>query len=365
MNFFNLDYFRQIIEEPYLVRRCASKIKRTECANNAVLVVAPCLVGEFVAMLPALFDFSERTDKTIDLMVTSPLKSLAERIVCVRNVFVAKSVAGRANESTSGAVSGTYEEVFLIRASRDVLQNVAPFISASKVTTALQRMTRYALCDLLKNTVLRRRPTQWRDFVFSLFDGRPKDIFFKDIFNFTKEEYETIISRLRIGAKNKKILIHTGASWPMMRWDKEKWALLLKDIHALGELDFIFIGQEKEREDYAYIASRLDFPVFSLIGQIDTAELLLLMNAADYFIGIDSGPANMAHLAGLRSIVLYGPGPHIYMSQDPNDIMLDKSGGRGLYQRFFLKKHGFIERITVEEVYGAFCKIWNNPKKNK
>lgn len=357
IKFFNIDYFRQIIEEPHYIRLCASKIKREDCSNNTVLVIAPCLVGEFVAMFPALFDFYQRSNKKIDLVVTSPMQPLAKRMIGVRNVFIAKSVSGRINERATKdtPVSESYEEVIIVRASKDVLRNIVPNIKASRVTEVTKLLTKYALGDIFKNLLLRQRPTQWRDISFSFFGGKPRNIPFKDIFNFTEDEYENIDSIAQMDPKNKKIIIHTKASWPTVDWDRDKWVDLLQKIRTTGDFDFIFIGQEKEAEDYAYIRSQLDFPIFSLISKQNLAELSLVMNAADYFIGIDSGPGNLAHLVGLRSMIIYGPGPHMYMSGDPKDVIIDRSNGRGLYQKFFLKKNSFIKKISVDEVYRSFC----------
>ncbi len=363
--FFNNDYFKSTLEETSLIRLCASRIKKVDCQNNRVLIIIPCLMGEFVALLPAIFDFQERNkSKTIDMVVSSPLKALAERISFVSNVYVAKSVAGRENEFNikNDLSEEPYQEVIIIKASKDALNNIIPNIKAGKVKNTANLTTKYGY-NLIKSAILRREPIQWRSFAFSLFASTPREVYFKDIFNFTEEEYKSYPKVEGLDEKRKKIIIHTGGSWYMQRWHLDRWAELLKKINKSGDFDLIFIGQEKEMKDYEYISSRLDFKIFSVISKINSAELLLLMNSSDYFLGIDSGPGNLAHLIGLRSLMIYGPGPHIYMPTDKNDIVISKSRGRGIYQQFFFKKKSFISKITVDEVHEAFLKLTSIPSK--
>ena len=89
----------------------------------------------------------------------------------------------------------------------------------------------------------------------------------------------------------------------------------------------------------------------------------MIIRKADYFIGVDSGPANIAHLADTRSVVLYGPGPHMFMSHHSDDIAIDKSGGRGLLNLYFSMPNSYISRITVDEVFDAFQNLYAKWKK--
>ena len=160
-----------------------------------------------------------------------------------------------------------------------------------------------------------------------------------------------------------KIIVHVGTKWSMKRWDRDRWILLLNRINKLGKFKFIFVGGDDDLKDYEYISSKLDFRAESLIKKVSLCDLLLVQKKAKYFIGIDSGPSNMAHIVGLRSLTIYGPGPHMYMSNDPEDIAFDKTKGRGLYQLFFKVNNSYINRIGVDEVHDAFLKLYNKDKK--
>jgi 3-deoxy-D-manno-octulosonic-acid transferase/heptosyltransferase-1 len=357
--FFNFDYFNILKEIPLFC--LISIIIRKEKINfhkGRILIVNPCLIGEFASSVPAIADFVQRNkDKKIDLIVSTPLKILAERIIGINKVYIAHSVFKRPSElfDYNSQIPSDYEEIILLRASVGVY-NFLKKVSTHSIKTGAQMFSRYAL-HLLISLVLGRTPKQWRIVNFEMLGGIPRNIPFGEIFKFGPEDCENINTLLAVRSHNKKIIIHTGASWRMMRWEREKWVNLLQGIHVLGFFEFIFIGAGEDIEDYEYISSRLKFKVHSVISQINLLELMLLLNLADYFIGVDSGPANLAHLVNLRSIVIFGPGPHMYMPSNPNDVIIDKSNGRGLYQRFFFKKNGFIQRISTEEVYQAFYNL--------
>jgi ADP-heptose:LPS heptosyltransferase len=157
--------------------------------------------------------------------------------------------------------------------------------------------------------------------------------------------------------KSKKIIIHTGSVWKMRLWENKKWISLLKKINKLGKFNFIFIGStDIEKKSFEYIQKNLDFKIFSLINKLDLKETLLLMRMSDYFIGIDSGPRNMAHLADLRSISLLSTGLNNFMPSNKKDIVINKSDAI-FTSIFYYPKKNYMQEITTEEVLEAFKKL--------
>ncbi|KKS48847.1 MAG: hypothetical protein UV14_C0004G0008, partial [Candidatus Azambacteria bacterium GW2011_GWF2_42_22] len=164
------------------------------------------------------------------------------------------------------------------------------------------------------------------------------------VIQFTANDYMAISNLNVLNTTKKKIIVHTNTNWIMKRWPNEKWISLLKKVNKLDEFQFIFIGTQID----TYIAPRLGFESYSLIGELDLALLLLVLRKSDYFIGIDSGPSNMAYLSGIKSITILGPGPHMYMPNNKHNVVVDKSNGRGLSQLFFHNKHGsIIDKISI------------------
>lgn len=354
----NFDYLN-LWKEIFLFWRLVVKKKRNGSEKPAkILIVNPCLIGEFAASMPAISDFIKRNkDKIIDIVVSPPLKTLAEKIIGVRNVFIAQSVYKRKSENFDQEIQNfdTYEQIIFLRISRDSY-NLVKKIKADKIKANAWLFSKYAF-HLLKSVIFKRTPRQWGELNFELLGGAPRNIAFEEIFNFKNEDYDKIKKLEELRTTEKKIIIHTGSNWPMKKWNNEKWAELIQRIHALGNFRFIFVGIKDDEGDYAHISSKLGFRIYSLVGKINLMELMLVLRASDYFIGVDSGPKNMAYLADVRSIAILGPGPHFFMPANQNHAALTKSNGRGLYQMFFCKKNNFIEKITVDDAYKAFIKL--------
>lgn len=360
----NVDYLNLYQEIPLF---CALTLgnffrkKRIQKTGN-MLIVNTCLIGEFAASVPAIRDYIERNGNVVvDLMVSPPLSPLAERIRGVRNVYVARSLYGRRNEKMErvGREFAAYDEIFVMRISSDAFRLIRG-ISFGAIRTGLLEYSGYAI-HLWGSLINRKAPKQWMELNFEMLGGKSRNLPFDEIFQFRESDYVDTARLEALQTTEKKVIVHTGAGWVMKKWDTDKWIELLNRVRRLGDIRFIFVGGAEDAGDYFKIASKLQLPPYSLIGTTNLLQLLLVLRQSDYFIGTDSGPRNMAHLAGIRSVAILGPGPHFYMPWDKRDIVIDKSRGRGLYQMFFAKKNGFIHQITVDEVYDAFKNhLWNS-----
>jgi len=364
---FNFEYFSMWREVLVFLFAELLKTEVRENKNGRILIVNPCLIGEFVASIPAIHDFIKRNyDKKIDLLVTPRTKEIAEKMIGVHKIFVTKSAyIGRAEVEIDYKEQkfDSYEKIIFLRIS-EIAYATTFNIRGSEISTSFSGMSQYAL-HLAKSLIIGKTPRSWRSMNFEILGGREKNFIFEEIFDFKKGDYKKLESFDFLKNKTKKIIIHVGTKWSMKRWNKDKWVELLEKINKLGHFTFIFIGSDDDIEDHNYISSKLSFKTESLIKKISLAELLLVLKDADYFIGIDSGPSNMAHLVNLRSITIYGPGPHMYMPFHPDDIVFDKTSGRGLFQLLFRVKNSYINKVAVNEVYDAFYGLYNKDNKNE
>ena len=359
----NLDYLNLYQEIPLFCALIVSSFfrKKARHITGNVLIVNTCLIGEFAASVPAIRDYIERNENVaVDLMVSPPLKPLAERIRGVRGVYVARSLYGRRIEGTERAEQtfAVYDKIFVMRISGDAFRLVRR-ISFGAIRTGLLEYGGYAI-HLWGSILNRKVPKQWVELNFKMLGGALRNLSFDEIFQFLESDYADVARLEALQTTGKKVIIHTGAGWVMKKWDTDKWIELLNRVRHLGDVRLIFVGGAEDADDYAVIAAKLKSPSYSLIGTIDLLQLLLVLRQSDYFIGTDSGPKNMAHLADTRSVAILGPGPHFYMPWSKKDAVIDKSHGRGLYQMFFAKKNGFIDQITADEVYEAFKKLWSS-----
>ena len=353
----NSDYLNVFREPLFFFKTLFIKRNKKQKTLGRILIVNTCLIGEFAASLPAMSYFIQKSKVEVDLIVSPPLKELAQRINGIKNVFISKSVYSRIGEKAflKNKQFRDYDTIFFMRMSNDAYSMLKE-VKTREVKTSYTVFSKYGFY-LFKNLLMKKYPKRWADVNFEMFGEKSHRINFDKIFDFKKKDFSTIEKFSALKTKEQIVIIHTGASWIMNQWGKDKWAKAINQINKIGKYRFIFVGGNREKEDFDYISQKLDFKIYSLIGKIGLKDLMILIKKANYFIGIDSGPANMARLADTRSLVILGPGPHMYLPENPKDIVLDKSNGRGLYQRFFHKKNGFIDKITPDEVFTAFKKL--------
>jgi len=322
---------------------------RSKRGSRRTLIINPCLIGDFISSVHALRHYINTHSASPDLVVSPAVKPLAERIRGIGSVFTDAELLA------SGKLGREYGTIIMMRANSKALSFVRR-ARARKVETSLMLMIKYAL-HLADSMARRKTPKQWREVNFEMIHASNRSLSFNNVFSFTEKDHADVRKLDALKTRDRIILVHTESEWVMNRWDNRKWRLLLARINKLDGFRIVFIGGLGAKRDYEIIRRSMDFPVYSLIGAVNLRELALVMRRSDYFIGVDSGPRNLAHLAGLRTIGLLGPGPHMFMPLSDKDIVLDKSDGRGLYERFFYRKDGLMNKISVNDVYNAFLRL--------
>lgn len=257
-------------------------------------------------------------------------------------------------------MKNSYDLVIVMRISKDAY-NLLKKLKSSAVRVYFLSYIGY-IFHLAKNIISKGKVKQYSEINFDLIGEKVRDKKFEEIFNFSKKDYKKIEKMSIMLGKEKKIIIHAGSGW-RRQWENKKWIELLKKINKIGNFKFIFVGGDKtEEKDFKIIKDNLDFRIYSIIRKVNLSELLLIMRRSDYFIGVDSGPRNMAHLANLRSVSLLGPGPKHFMPVNRKDVVVDKSNCRCTHL-FCFKKETCMQKITVDEVFEGFKKLINNKHK--
>jgi ADP-heptose:LPS heptosyltransferase len=358
----NWDYFKQSLELPRLFFAGFLKNKKVKDPKK-ILIINTSLIGDILVSLPAISSYIKKhKNAKIDLLVSSPMKSIAEKVRGVNKVYSSKSISTRKHEKSLSdleyeeLVNNNYDLILAIRLSGDA-HKILKKLKSKSVKSSFFTYANYLLY-LSDKRSKDYSIKQCREFFFEAFGEKIKKIKFEEIFGFSKEDYEKIRNNPLMAGKTKKIIIHTGSTWAFKLWNNEGWIEVLKSLNNLGNFKFIFVGTtEKEKQDFDYIQNKLNFKIHSAINRLNLAELALLMRLSDYFIGIDSGPRNLAHIAELRSICLLGPGAKMFMPLDKKDIVIDKSDCK-CSCLFCFKSEGCIQKITPEEIINAFKKIY-------
>jgi ADP-heptose:LPS heptosyltransferase len=101
------------------------------------------------------------------------------------------------------------------------------------------------------------------------------------------------------------VVVHLGPSWPVKEWPKERWSELAEKISLKGSV-VIRIGTDVD-------SSGRHVPRTSIVNTVDwigtrsLIDTVALLERADVFIGIDSGPLHIATTLGVPSVGLFGP----------------------------------------------------------
>ena len=137
-------------------------------------------------------------------------------------------------------------------------------------------------------------------------------------------------------------VMHVGAGTPAKQWPAEHWRELIGRIVFRHAARVVLVGGRSDR----IIARRIlgdcpDFrsakmglspsldaePAADWTGRLGIVELAALLEAADLFVGADSGPAHLAAAVGTPGVVLFSgtnsprqwrpPGPLIRVVRHP------------------------------------------------
>ncbi len=349
----NLEYLKIYNEIPTFlflaVRHLFFGGMKPSIENQKVLIVnATTLIGEFISSTPAISSYIQHhSNLKVDLLVAPIMIPLAQKIRGVNTVISVDS-------KDSGSL--VYGEVFAIRMDT-VAYNFLRNIRIRNLHTSGKYFLSY-LFHLLWCVYRRKTPTQWWEINFRMMHETPRSIGFDEIFLFSESEMQSVLEMKEFCTNKKRIIIHTGTDWIMKQWENGKWIEFLIQLQGCADATIIFIGAKQDIFDHKRISSYLGFETRSLIGKLNLAELAIVLRESDFFIGIDSGPGNIAHLCDTPSIHIMGPGPHMYRPMDETrHIIIDKTRGRGLLEMFFSKNHGCIQLISPSEVFAQFEKI--------
>ncbi len=358
--YLNPEEFKIAGEIPLLMNlRLKRVFGKNKGGGGRTLVIDTCLIGDFVATLPALRHFIEAAGEDVDLVVAPPLKSIAESIRGVQRVFTARSIYNRNIENHNRPIPlpNEYSRVLVLRISPDAA-SMLKGVQCTHIATYDVAFLRY-WAHVIWSVARKKDVRQWRDVNFEIIGMKGADSApdFEKIFHVSEAEYARVRELLATCRTGKRVMIHTGSGWHVKLWDNDNWRETINKIHLLGDFEFIFVGQgDLEARSFDYIQKGVDFRLHSFVNQVDLKTTLLMMRLCDVFIGIDSGPRNMAHLADLRSITLLGPAPKNFMPTNCEDIVIDKFTCR-CKSLYYFHKVSAIHSVSPDEIVGGFKKL--------
>ncbi|MDD3806569.1 MAG: glycosyltransferase family 9 protein, partial [Candidatus Marinimicrobia bacterium] len=105
----------------------------------------------------------------------------------------------------------------------------------------------------------------------------------------------------------KSLILAPGASKPSKMLPFETWEKVIDDVYRKFE-KIVIIGNGAEESEWARKMSQegKSETIIDLTGRLSLCELMLFISQGIIFVGNDSGPAHLAAMLGLKTLVIFG-----------------------------------------------------------
>ncbi len=114
------------------------------------------------------------------------------------------------------------------------------------------------------------------------------------------------IPALVVEPDKKQIVVHPGAGWEFRRWSEKRWVETLDALGTRDDVCIVLVGSQEERGLVEGISRQMKVRHQMKITSL--TDLIGLLKGSNLFIGLDSGPMNLAVVLGVRVLALFGPG---------------------------------------------------------
>jgi len=105
------------------------------------------------------------------------------------------------------------------------------------------------------------------------------------------------------------ILIHIGGGWKYKRWENDNWISLINELKKLYmDFEIVVISGPNEVKELEYIKLKISHHKSIVFMVTNFDEMINLIKNTSLFIGLDSGPMNIAVCFNKLTIALFGPG---------------------------------------------------------
>ncbi|MFP4368684.1 MAG: glycosyltransferase family 9 protein [Candidatus Kapaibacterium sp.] len=149
-----------------------------------------------------------------------------------------------------------------------------------------------------------------------------------------------------------KLAIHPGAKWIPRRWPQEHFIALARILDGHNLKTAILFGPQEEEWHEAFSKEKFSENI-QLINTAGMKEMFEIILSSELFLGNDSGPAHAASLAGMKTIVLWGPGNYerVRPIGDNVHILMKEISCRPCRQYIHEYKCELGDNICLKQIY--------------
>lgn len=162
-----------------------------------------------------------------------------------------------------------------------------------------------------------------------------------------RAQVETFLSAHGIEPSSRLIYANPAARWETKFWYPEGWAELADLFMERAGATVVFAGSPADLAYIDHIAELMKRNPVIAAGKLNLAAAVALLERADVYVGVDSGPMHIAAFTGTPVIALFGP-------TDPAKVGPYGSGHRVIFREdlacLACRRRSCEDRICLEGI---------------
>ena len=100
-------------------------------------------------------------------------------------------------------------------------------------------------------------------------------------------------------------IVHPVAGYTSKNWQEDKFAVLISKLYKELKVSVILVGLDNDRDIVEHIIAISGVPAINIAGKTSLRFLIALIQRANLFIGVDSGPSHIAAALDKPTLILY------------------------------------------------------------
>lgn len=173
-------------------------------------------------------------------------------------------------------------------------------------------------------------------------------------------EYRMMLRLRELGLTGDRpwLVIHPGATAPSRRYSPESFAQVGRSLYERG-MAIVFTGNPQEKDLVESIRQQMQVPSISLVGELDVADLIALVQAAPLLLCNNTGPVHLAAALGTPVVDLYALTNLQHTPwQVPSRVLFHDVPCRVCYRSICPEGHHHcLELVTPDQVVAAVLEL--------
>lgn len=122
-----------------------------------------------------------------------------------------------------------------------------------------------------------------------------------------RQRVRAFLDEAGISERDRVVYANPAARWETKFWTVSGWAELGDLLIQEAAAKVVFGGSLQDRAYIESIVNMMKQPAVVAAGRLNLSEAVALIDYADVYVGVDSGPMHVAAFAGTPVVALFGP----------------------------------------------------------